>query len=59
MAEKAEPLSNIERQWIAKAIQTQRDSLQRSLTRELQGSEIYNLRKSEIEQLDRLKLKFA
>lgn len=59
MAEQKDQLTNIEKQWINKSLQTQRDSLARSLTRELQGSDIYNLRKQEIEQLDRLRLKFT
>lgn len=52
-------LSNIEKQWVNKALETQRDNLRRSLSKELDGSEIHKLRKAEIEQLDRIRLKFT
>lgn len=44
----------LERQWIAKAVITLRAQLARARSKELSGSEIYNLRGKEIQMLDSL-----
>lgn len=54
-----ELFTGYEKQWLQKAVQTQRDQLKRSLGREIPGSEIYRLRNLEIQQLDQLKAKIS
>lgn len=59
MAEKTAGLVNIEvsvfeRQWLRKAVETQRGALIRSRAKELDGSEIWSLRGREIEALTAL-----
>lgn len=42
----------MERQWLEQALKTQRNVLVRSLSKERAGSEIYELRRREIAQVD-------
>lgn len=52
-------LTAIERQWVLKSLQTQRDVLRRSLAKEMVGSDIHRLRSAEIEQLQALIGRFS
>ena len=58
MADKKVELTNIEVQWVRKSLQLQRASLQRSISKEIVGSDIYVLRQREIADLDALVNKF-
>ena len=58
MADKKVELTNLESQWIRKALELQRTSLQRSVAKEIVGSDIYVLRRREISDLDALINKF-
>lgn len=52
-------VTNMQRQWLHKAVTLQRENLNRSIAKELQGSEIYALRKREIEELNQLLTKLT
>lgn len=56
--EKAVELSSLERQWVRKSLELQRASLQRSVSKEIVGSDIFVLRRREIADLDALINKF-
>lgn len=58
MAQSAE-LTAMEKQWIKKALETQRNVLQRSRNNEMAGSEIWTLRGKEIETLTALIGRFS
>lgn len=45
-------LEPLEKAWLRKAVETQRNVLVRSRTKEMVGSDIWNLRGKEIEQLN-------
>lgn len=51
-------LTNLETQWVRKAIDLQIASLKRSLAKEMQGSDIYALRQREISDLSVIHAKF-
>lgn len=51
-------VSVLERNWIKKALALQSKSLERSLANEMQGSEIFELRRKEIEAVAVLITKF-
>ena len=58
MADKKFELTNLEVQWVRKSLQLQRASLQRSISKEIVGSDIYVLRQREIADLYALMNKF-
>ena len=51
MADKKFDLTNLEVQWVRKSLELQKTSLQRSLAKEIVGSDIYVLRQREISDL--------
>lgn len=55
---KAMEFESMERQWMRKALETQRQALVRSCSKEFQGSEIYELRQKEIRAVDALLARF-
>lgn len=52
-------LDVLEKQWIVKALESQRNMVVRARNREMAGSEIYMLRSKEIQAIDAIHAKFA
>lgn len=52
-------ITNLQRLWLARSIQHQKDALIRSAKTEMEGSEIKRLREHEIAELEQLRLKFV
>lgn len=59
MADVSMKFDQVERLWLKKALENLEKSLQRSLSKELPGSDISQLRSREIQQVSQLRAKFG